>query len=59
MSCESCYNGCVEIVSDQCVRYTGISSLPLEIETGDNLQTVIEDLISKLGPLLKIGRAHV
>jgi microcystin-dependent protein len=42
----------VEIVSDQCVRYTGISSLPLGIQTGDNLQTVIEDLISKLGPLL-------
>ena len=52
MSCESCYNGCVEIVSDQCVRYTGQSSLPLEIQTGDNLQTVIEDLISNLGPLL-------
>ena len=52
MSCESCYNGCVEITSDQCVRYTGISSLPLEIQTGDNLQTVIEDLISNLGPLL-------
>ena len=52
MSCESCYNGCVEIVSDQCVRYTGISSLPLGIQTGDNLQIVIEDLISKLGPLL-------
>jgi microcystin-dependent protein len=52
MSCESCYNGCVEIVSDQCVRYTGIGSIPLEIQTGDNLQTVIEDLISNLGPLL-------
>lgn len=55
MSCESCYNGCVEIVSDQCVRYTGQSSLPLEIMTGDNLQTVIEDLIRNLGPLLTGG----
>jgi microcystin-dependent protein len=45
----------VEIVSDQCVRYTGQSSLPLEIMTGDNLQTVIEDLISNLGPLLTGG----
>jgi microcystin-dependent protein len=52
MSCESCYNGCVEITSDQCVRYTGIGSLPLEIQTGDNLQTVIEDIITNLGPLL-------
>jgi microcystin-dependent protein len=52
MSCESCYNGCVEIVSDQCVRYTGANSLPLDITSGDNLQMVIEDIINKLVPLL-------
>lgn len=52
MSCESCYNGCVETVSDQCVRYTGLDSLPLGITSGDNLQMVIEDLINKLVPLL-------
>ena len=52
MSCESCYNGCVETVSDQCVRYTGLSSEELGIISGDNLQMVIEDLINKLVPLL-------
>jgi microcystin-dependent protein len=52
MSCESCYNGCVETVSDQCVRYTGLSSEELGITSGDNLQMVIEDLIDKLVPLL-------
>ena len=52
MSCESCYNGCVQIVSDQCVRYTGVSSEELGITSGDNLQMVIEDLIDKLVPLL-------
>lgn len=52
MSCESCYNGCVETVSDQCVRYTGLSSIQLGITSGDNLQMVIEDLINKLVPLL-------
>lgn len=52
MSCESCYNGCVETVSDQCVRYTGLDSLPLNITSGDNLQMVIEDIINKLVPLL-------
>ena len=52
MSCESCYNGCVETVSDQCVRYTGVSSEELGITSGDNLQMVIEDLIDKLVPLL-------
>lgn len=48
MSCESCYNGCVEIVSDQCVRYTGPDSAPLNIETGDTLLSVEEVLISRV-----------
>lgn len=52
MSCESCYNGCVETVSDQCVRFTGIDSVPLDIQSGDNLQTVIDNIISSLVPLL-------
>ena len=45
MSCESCYNGCVETVSDQCVRYTGIGSEALGITTGDSLLTVENILI--------------
>lgn len=52
MSCESCYNGCVETVSDQCVRFTGLSSVPLDIQSGDNLQTTIDNIISALVPLL-------
>lgn len=52
MSCESCYNGCVETVSDQCVRFTGLDSVPLDIQSGDNLQTVIDNIISGLVPLL-------
>lgn len=48
MSCTNCYNGCVEIVSDKCVRYTGDSVLPLEIETGDNLLVVEQSLINKV-----------
>lgn len=52
MSCESCYNGCVETVSDQCVRFTGLDSVPLDIASGDNLQTVIDNIISALVPLL-------
>jgi len=46
MSCESCYNGCVETVSDQCVRYTGPNSVPLQIQTGDPLLSVEEALIN-------------
>jgi microcystin-dependent protein len=52
MSCESCYNGCVQTVSDQCVRYTGLDSVPLNIETGDNLQLVLDNIINNLVPLL-------
>jgi len=52
MSCESCYNGCVETVSDQCVRYTGLDSIPLDIQSGDNLQTVLDNIINSLVPLL-------
>jgi microcystin-dependent protein len=57
MSCsncppEPCYNGCVQVVSDQCVTYTGLDSVPLDITSGDNLQLVIENIIDKLVPLL-------
>lgn len=47
-SCDACYNGCVETVSDQCVRYTGPDSLALEIQTGDSLAIVEERLIDYL-----------
>jgi microcystin-dependent protein len=52
MSCESCYNGCVDIVSDQCVKYTGLDSIPLDITYGDNLQLVLDNIINNLVPLL-------
>jgi microcystin-dependent protein len=39
-------------VSDQCVRYTGLDSIPLDITSGDNLQLVIENIIDNLVPLL-------
>ena len=44
--CDACYNGCVQIVSDECVRYTGPNSIPLDIYTGDNLITVETALIN-------------
>ena len=48
MSCTNCYNGCVEIISDRCVRYTGLDSVPLGIETGDSLLLVEEALIENV-----------
>lgn len=49
MSCSNCFNGCAEIVSDKCVKYTGDSIPTLGIETGDTLariEEVIFDLLS-------------
>jgi hypothetical protein len=48
MSCTNCYNGCVEITPDKCVRYTGLDSIPLGISNGDNLLLVEEALISNV-----------
>lgn len=48
MSCTNCYNGCVEIVSDKCVRYTGETVPALGIESGDNLLVVEQSLIDKV-----------
>lgn len=52
MSCSNCFNGCAEIISDKCVRYTGINVPALGIENGDSLahveQVLIEFLTSAL-----------
>jgi hypothetical protein len=48
MSCSNCFNGCSEIVSDQCVRYTGIDVPILGIQNGDSLSYVEQALITFL-----------
>lgn len=40
MRCSNCFNGCTEITSDQCVKYTGNDIPALGIETGDTLAQV-------------------
>jgi microcystin-dependent protein len=46
-NCTNCFNGC-EIVSDRCVKYTGIDIPELEIQTGDTLSHVEQSLITYL-----------
>ncbi len=46
--CSNCYNGCTEVVSDQCVRYTGIDVPVLGIKTGDSLSYVEQAFITFL-----------
>jgi len=48
MACSNCFNGCTEIVSDQCVRYTGVNVPVLGIQTGDSLSYVEQALITFL-----------
>jgi len=47
-NCNNCYNGCAEIVSDQCVKYTGVDIPELGIENGDTLAHVEEQITSYL-----------
>jgi len=46
--CSNCYNGCTEVTSDKCVRYTGVDVPVLEIQTGDSLSYVEQALITFL-----------
>jgi microcystin-dependent protein len=48
MGCSNCFNGCAEIVSDQCVKYTGIDVPVLGIKKGDSLSYVEQALIEFL-----------
>ena len=48
MSCQNCYNGCTETISDQCVKYTGIDVPELGISTGDPLSLIEQSLTTFL-----------
>lgn len=44
MSCSNCFNGCAEITSDKCVKYTGTDIPALGISYGDTLLHVEQQL---------------
>jgi microcystin-dependent protein len=48
----NCYNGCVETIADECVKYTGLSIPELGISTGDTLKHVEQAITNALTPLL-------
>lgn len=47
-NCSNCYNGCVDVVSDKCVKYTGVDVPVLGILKGDSLSYVEQALITFL-----------
>ena len=48
MSCQNCYNGCTDIISDKCIKYTGNSVPELGIENGDSLFSIQQSIFSFL-----------
>ena len=42
--CRGCFNGCADIISDQCVKYTGDTISELDITKGDPLSEVEEKI---------------
>lgn len=48
MSCNGCSNGCVEITSDNCIKYTGVNIPQLNITQGDSLAQVISNITEYL-----------
>ena len=51
MSCSNCFNGC-DIISDRCIKYTGIDIPELGIQTGDSLSHVEQSLTTYLVSVL-------
>lgn len=37
MPCSNCYTGCTQIISDKCIKYTGLPNEVLGIKTGDSI----------------------
>jgi len=51
MPCSNCYNGCPDIVSDKCVKYTGLDVPILGIKNGDSLlyvETALADYLASV-----------
>jgi microcystin-dependent protein len=53
MSCNGCFNGCVDITSDQCVKYTGDPIVAFGIETGMPMSEVTEKITEYLLEVLE------
>jgi microcystin-dependent protein len=51
-TCSNCYNGCTEIISDKCVKYTGPNITALGITNGDTLSAVEKAITDYLVPVL-------
>jgi microcystin-dependent protein len=52
MSCQNCFNGCADIISDKCIKYTGAQVPELDINNGDTLLSVENKITNKIVELM-------
>ena len=52
MSCSNCFGGCSEIISDRCIKYTGVDIPVLGIKNGDSLSYIEQSLAGFLASCL-------
>lgn len=43
--CSNCYTGCTNIITDKCVKYTGVANETLGIQNGDSINYVTSTLM--------------
>jgi len=59
MICSNCYNGCTSVISDKCVRYTGVDITLLGIKNGDSLSYVEQALATYLTATMDGSGIHL
>lgn len=47
-TCSNCFNSCQEIISDKCIRYTGVAYESLSINNGDTQYATTQNIITAL-----------
>lgn len=51
--CSDCYNGCEQIVSDRCVKYTGVDIPLLNVKNGDSLSYLEQAIVTFLNSVIE------
>ena len=57
-NCNDCYGGCMEIIPDQCIKYTGLPIEFLDILPGDSLSSIEDKIITYLTTVLDGAGIH-
>jgi len=58
-NCSNCYNNCASVISDKCIRYTGVDVPILGIQNGDSLSYIEQALATYLVSALDASGIHL